>query len=247
MVETMAAQNKLADALKEMQKAIEAEPDRRDLQLAYARIFLLRAEKYEDAIKIYQKLVDKDPKSASLLFGLGEAYRRKGDLNAAIDTFRRVTQVAPNNPDSLLQLGLLMEGTGKRDQAKPIYEQILKIEPDQPDRAEQSGLHQGGRRQRSGSGPDHGAAGHEEGASSPDIADTLGWIYIKKNLSDDAVRVYKDLVVKDPANATFHYHFGMALLQKGDRPSAKKELENAMQNKPSKDDDAKIRELLQRI
>jgi Tfp pilus assembly protein PilF len=83
--------------------------------------------------------------------------------------------------------------------------------------------------------------------SSPDIADTLGWIYIKKNLSDDAVRVYKDLVQKDPNNAIFHYHFGMALLQKGDRPSAKRELEKAIEDKPSKDDDVKIRELLQRI
>ena len=54
VVETMAAQNKLADALKEVQKAIEAEPDRRDLQLANANL-LLRAEKYEDAIKIYQR------------------------------------------------------------------------------------------------------------------------------------------------------------------------------------------------
>ena len=80
---------------------------------------------------------------------------------------------------------------------------------------------------------------------SNDVADTLGWVYIKKNLSDDAVRVYKDLVVKDPANATFHYHFGMALLQKGDRPSARKELEIALADKPSKDDDAKIRNLLQ--
>ncbi len=246
VVETMAAQNKLADALKEVQKAIEAEPERRDLQLTLANL-LLRAEKYEDAIKIYQGLVDKDPKSASLLFGLGEAYRRKGDLNAAIDTFRRVTQVAPNNPDSLLQLGLLMEGTGKRDQAKPIYEQILKIVPDNPTALNNLAYIKA----EEGTDLDQALTmvqqAMKKAPSSPDIADTLGWIYIKKNLSDDAVRVYKDLVVKEPANPTFHYHFGMALLQKGDRPSAKLELEKAMQNKPSKDDDVKIRELLQKI
>jgi len=74
--------------------------------------------------------------------------------------------------------------------------------------------------------------------------DTLGWIYLKKNLSDDAIRTFKELLATDPNRASFHYHYGMALLQKGDRPSAKKELETAIRFNPSKDDGAKIRQLL---
>ena len=80
--------------------------------------------------------------------------------------------------------------------------------------------------------------------NSPDIMDTLGWIYLKKNLSDDAVRIFKDLVVAQPNRASFHYHYGMALLQKGDKPSAKRELETAIRFNPSKDDGVKIRQLL---
>jgi len=80
--------------------------------------------------------------------------------------------------------------------------------------------------------------------NSPFIKDTLGWIYIKKNLSADAVNVFKDLVRDDPSNPQFHYHYGMALLQKGDKPSARKELETAIRNNPSKDDAGKIRQLL---
>jgi predicted Zn-dependent protease len=83
--------------------------------------------------------------------------------------------------------------------------------------------------------------------SAPELSDTLGWIYIKKNLSEDAVRVFHDLVGKVPDNPTFHYHYGMALLQKGDKPSAKKELEAAMSRNPSKDEAGKIRELLTKI
>ncbi len=246
VVETMAAQNKMPEAVKEMQTAVQAEPDRRDLQLAYADL-LRQTEKYDEAIAIYKDLVAKDPKNAALLYRLGETYRRKGDLNAAIDTFRKGSQVEPNDPTNLMQLGLLMEGTGKRDQAKPIYEQILKIQPDHPIALNNLAYIKA----EEGSDLDQALTMAQKALqkypSSPDIADTLGWIYIKKNLSDDAVRVYKDLVVKDPANATFHYHFGMALLQKGDRPSAKKELETAILNKPSKDDDAKIRALLQQM
>ena len=79
---------------------------------------------------------------------------------------------------------------------------------------------------------------------STSIQDTLGWIYIKKNLSDDAVRLFRDLVRLEPNNASFHYHYGMALLQKGDKSSARNELETAIRNKPSKDDSDKIRQLL---
>lgn len=246
VVETKVSQNKMPEALQELHKSVEAEPDRRDLLFAYADL-LMRAEKYDDAIKIFKQLLDKDPKSAPLIYRLGETYRRKGDLNAAIDTFRKGSQVAPNDTNNLLQLGLLMEGTGKRDQAKPIYEQILKVKPDHPIALNNLAYIKA----EEGNDLDQALTMVQKALqalpSSPDIADTLGWIYIKKNLSDDAVRVYKDLVQKDPNNAIFHYHFGMALLQKGDRPSAKRELETAIQDKPSKDDDAKIRELLQRI
>jgi Flp pilus assembly protein TadD len=87
----------------------------------------------------------------------------------------------------------------------------------------------------------------QKAPNEPAVADTLGVIYLKKNLNDDAVRVFKDLVQQSPTNASFHYHFGMALLQKGDRPSAKRELEAAMKYNPNKDDGPKIKQLLQSL
>ena len=68
--------------------------------------------------------------------------------------------------------------------------------------------------------------------NSPDIMDTLGWIYLKKNLSDDAVRTFRELIVADPNRAAYHYHYGMALLQKGDKPSAKTRAGNGDQVQP---------------
>jgi len=79
------------------------------------------------------------------------------------------------------------------------------------------------------------------------MADTLGWIYIKKNMSGEAERIFKDLVDKDPNNPMFHYHYGMALMQKGDKSSAKREFEVALKNKPSKDDAGKIQDLLNKL
>ena len=82
---------------------------------------------------------------------------------------------------------------------------------------------------------------------SPEVADTLGWIYIKKRLTPNAIEIYNDLVAKQPANSTYRYHLGMALLQRGDKPQARKELETALRNKPSPVEAGKIKELLSKL
>jgi tetratricopeptide (TPR) repeat protein len=139
---------------------------------------------------------------------------------------------------------MLMEGTGRREQAKPIYEQVLKIQPDHPIALNNLAFI------KAEEGVDLDEAltmaqrARQKLPDSENIKDTLGWIYIKKNLSDDAVRIFKELVDKDPGNPSFHYHYGMALLQKGDRPSAKREFDIAMKNNPSKDEAGKLRELI---
>ena len=112
----MVAEGHIDDAITEMNKAIQAEPDRRDLRLFVADLDV-RAEHYDTAIQIFQGLLDKDPRNADLLWRVGEVYRRKGDLNTAIDKFRAASQAAPNDPKPLLQLALLMDGTGRPEQA----------------------------------------------------------------------------------------------------------------------------------
>src|SRR5262249_4634055 len=88
VTETMAAQGRINDAIKEVEKAIQREPERRDLKLFVANLYK-RAERYDDAIKLYQVLLDKEPKNPDLLFKTAETLRLKGDLNASMEHFRR--------------------------------------------------------------------------------------------------------------------------------------------------------------
>jgi len=133
------------------------------------------------------------------------------------------------------------------DQAKAVYEQILKIDPNQPIALNNLAF----RKAEEGVDLDSALAmaqkARQLAPNATNLADTLGWIYIKKNQSSDAERIFKDLVVKEPANYAFHYHYGMALIQKGDKASARRELEAALKNKPSKDDAGKIQDLLARL
>jgi len=227
VVETLASQKRMDRAIETMNKAIDAEPERRDLKLFLANL-LVRDEKYDQAIQTYQALLAKDPRSADLLLCLAETYRRKGDLNLAIDTFRRCSQAAPSDTTPLLQLGLLMEGTGRREQAQPIYEQILKIKPDHAVALNNLAFIKADQGIDLDQALTMAQRARQQQPSSLDFADTLGWIYIKKNLPEEAVNIFTDLVTKAPSNPTYHYHYGMALRQKGDKSSARRELEMAI-------------------
>ncbi len=245
-VETRFAEGHTQEAIDLLAAEVRKDPKRGDLRLAQANL-MVRAQMYDPAAGIFQELLKQNPKSPDLLFKLAETYRRKGDLNLAIDTFRRASAAAPTDPVPLLQLGLLMDGTGRREQAKPIYEQVLRLQPDQPVALNNLAFIKADEGQNLDEALTMAQRARAQAPNDPNIADTLGWIYIKKNLTEEALNIFRDLVKREPNNPTFHYHFALALLQKGDRPTAKKELQLAMQNNPPKDDLGKIKDLLSRI
>jgi tetratricopeptide (TPR) repeat protein len=246
VVETLAAQDHLPEAIAQLEQAVRAEPDHRDLKMALGNLYV-RAKQYDRGIEIFKAELDKDPKSHDLLFKLAETNRLKGDSNLAMDYFRRASEAAPGDARSLLQLGILMDGTGRSDQAEPIYEQVLKLDPSQAVALNNLAYLKAEHGVDLESALSMAQRARQAAPKSPQIADTLGWIYIRKNLSEEAIRIFKDVTAQEPNNPAFHYHYGMALLQKGDRASAKRELDAAMKNNPSQNDRVKIQELLQKL
>jgi tetratricopeptide (TPR) repeat protein len=246
ITETLASQNRLDDAIKVLQKAAAAEPDRVDLKLGVAN-FYVRAQRYDEAIAIYTAALEKQPNNADLLFRLGETYRRKGDINLAAETFRKSSQAAPNSTLPLLSLGMILETIGPADQAKAVYEQILKLDPNHAVALNNLAYRKAEEGQDLDSALTMAQRAHQIAPNATAMADTLGWIYIKRNMSSDAERIFKDLVIKEPTNAMFHYHYGMALMQKGDKTSARHELETALRNKPPKEEAGKIQDLLTKL
>ena len=79
------------------------------------------------------------------------------------------------------------------------------------------------------------------------VADTLGWVSVKKNLTDEAIALFREVVQKSPTRSTFRYHLAVALEQKGDHAGAMEELQAALKNNPPKDEEPKIRELMAKI
>lgn len=246
LAETYGLQERFDQAIATLQDELKKTPERHLFRLALANM-AVRGKKYELAITEYQKLLEKSPKSYDVWLRLGEVYRLSNNIPKAVEGFRMATEVNPNDTMGQLKLALIFEADGRRMDAKPLYEKILKLEPDNPVALNNLAY------TLADTGGDLDFAltlaqkARAKAPQSPDIADTLGWIYIKKNLSDNAIQIFQDLTQKHPDRAVFHYHLAMALYQKGEKPQAKRAAELALKNKPSKDEEGKIRELMARI
>jgi Flp pilus assembly protein TadD len=128
-----------------------------------------------------------------------------------------------------------------------VYEHILKLDPNHPIALNNLAYRKAEEGQDLDGALTMAQRARQLQPNATAMADTLGWIYIKKNLSADATRIFQDLVKKEPDNAIYHYHYGLALIQKGDKPSARRELEVALKNKPPKNEADKIQDELKKL
>lgn len=61
---------------------------------------------FDEAVTSYQKALEDDPDSVTLLTGLGRAYYKLDEYDKAEDTFRAATEVQPEYPPATFYLGL---------------------------------------------------------------------------------------------------------------------------------------------
>lgn len=83
----------------------------------YERTFADAAKAYDenrlpDAIQGWQTLVNEGQALPEVLFNLGNAYYRHGDLGEAILAYRRAQRLAPRDPDVRANLGFAAQSAG---------------------------------------------------------------------------------------------------------------------------------------
>jgi putative PEP-CTERM system TPR-repeat lipoprotein len=67
----------------------------------------------------------------------------------------------------------------------------------------------------------------------PDINDTLGWVYYKREQPSLAISAFKTCIEREPGAATCHYHLGLAYAKTGDARLARQSLATAVKINPN--------------
>ena len=246
LIESGIAQGQWQQALQIASDQIQRSPERQEYRMAMAHVYAASGNFPAAAVQ-FQAMIGKDPKSASLYLRLGEARINGGDSAGAMSAFQTAHQLAPADAVPALDLAVLYDETGRLEEARREYQFVIQLQPENAaalnnlaylDADEGVDLDQAlARAQRA----------QQSMPDNPNVQDTLALVYIRKNLTNDGLRMLRDLVSRNPDNPAFRLHLALALYQKGDRAWAKRELQAASRSQPNPKQQDKIKELLAKI
>jgi tetratricopeptide (TPR) repeat protein len=202
---------------------------------------------YDVALAQYQKALARDPKSIDVRRRLAEVYDRQGDHSRALAYYQEAHSLAPNDVPTALSLADALTDAGRIEEARAIYKNVAKANPENAPALNNAAFF------LADTGGDldealrlvQNALARTPG--QPSFFDTIGYIYLKKGMLDSAIQSFSTLAHRYPASASFRYHLGLALYQKGEKAGARKELEAALADHPSRQETLRIRELLNEI
>lgn len=250
MVETALAQNKTDAAIALVQAEADKAPNRLDLQVALGNT-ALRAANYDLAIATFQKIAGRVEKGSAaqgeLNLRIGDAYRRKGDNLAAIEPLQKAREALPNSSVVAGNLALVLDAADRKPEALEAYEATLKLDPNDASAMNNLAF------LLADTGVDLGRAlamTHRARQLQPsvvEISDTLGWVYLKMGMTDEAIQLFRDLVGKSPDRAVYRYHLAMAYQRKGDKAAALGEARTAAGKHPSEKESVQIQALIAQL
>jgi len=249
LAQALQGENESEKAIQLLRDEVQRSPDAPLPRQALARL-ALTSGKYDLAIEEYRKMAAAAPNSLEVQLSLAESYMVAGDAGPAISLLEKAVQSNPQSVVMALTLAQALASAGRIDDAKMRYRRVLDLQPDNPNALNDLAYLMAS----SGENLDQALSLAERGAQyavepglKDSLSDTLGWVYLKKNMYDDALRKFEALVRKNPGNATYLYHLGATFYQMGDKQNARIELKAAIAAKPSASDEPAIRGLLARL
>ena len=187
----------------ELKKSIEADENYLPAYSGYAA-FLAARNQTDAAVEQYKRIIEKKP-SASVHTLLGILEDARGNTSEAEKNYRRSLEIMPDSPIAANNLAwLLAENQGNLDEALQLAQKSVN-----------------------------------QIQNSASFYDTLGWVYFKKGLYTPAIEQLKKAVALDEADAqkagkavnpAYRLRLGTALASAGDKASARREVENSLQN-----------------
>ncbi len=201
----------------------------------------------QQAADNYQEVLKTNPSSTDVLLRLGFIQRALGQLPAALASFEQAGKTDPNSAGAFLNQGMTLEAMDKKKEASSLYNKVLSMDPGNAVALNNLAF------LSADTGGDLDQAmslaqrAKQQEPTSPDISDTLGYVYYRKNLNAQAVQIFRQIVQNRPNNPTFRLHLAMALLKQGDKQGAREEAQKALQDASQPDEQKKIRTFVSQI
>ncbi len=227
-------------AIEAMKVAVKAANPNDPEGAAWCRVHLgdelMNTGKRREAEQEYDNALYLFPEYPLALAAKARALVATGNLEAATKVYERAKNRVPM-PDTAVALGDLYARLGRADDAKRQYELVEFIERNSAARGTYS-------RQLAMLWADHDvkldealAIAQGERSARQDIytCDALAWVLFKNNRLDEAKKSIEEALRLGTRDARLYYHAGMIYNELGDRQSAARYLNLALQTNPSFD------------
>ena len=188
----------------------------------------LQANDLGQAEQAFKKAIDLDNSLVSAYMNLGHTYQKAGKMDYAMKEYEAVLDKDPTVIQAHMMMGIIHESRKEYDKAQARYENILRLNSKSAPAANNLAwilVEQGGNLDRALS---YAQTAREQSPNDPSIADTLGWVYYKKNAYLLAMTHLKEAVEKSSSDPVILFHYGMAQQKTGDRAGATQSLQTAL-------------------
>ena len=142
-------------------------------------------------------------------------------------------------------MGLILEAQGKPAEARQTYEKIVARSPEAAVASNNLAWLLAEQGADLDAALQLAQAAQRVSPDSPQVSDTLGWVYYKKEIPTLAVRSFEASVKADPNEPLFRYHLALAHMQGGNASKARTELDVALKLKPGYPEAVKARQTLE--
>jgi cellulose synthase operon protein C len=190
-----------------------------------------------------------DPYNSDALIKLGRLEAGTGAVDEAIATYQNSLKNNPGQPDVCVLTGELYATKHDWDDAKQMYQRALDVNPRDPLASNDMAyalVQSGGNVDVALSLAQTARKGLP---NSPNVADTLGWIYYQKGAYPSAIDSLQEalrLIEKNKAapNATIHYHLGLAYEKVNQPALAREHLQRVLKINPNYSEAEEVRKQL---
>lgn len=174
----------------------------------------------------FKAALDQDPNYLKPYYELARIYLAGNHQDKAIAQCRALLAKNPKQPSTHMLLGILYEMQNQCDLSETHYRKALDVDQEFAPAANNLACLLTGKDLNEAY--KFAQIAKAKLPNDPFVADTIGWIYCRKGLFDNAIRELRDSAEKLPANPEVHYHLGMAYAGKLEKDFAKASLKKAL-------------------
>ena len=233
-------------AMARMDVEVAKQPTHVDVLTLAARVYELGGQR-QKAEEMLRRAVTSDPRYLTGYSMLAQLYMRDRRLDAARSEFETIVKRNPKAVGPRTMVGMILEAQGKREEAKKWYEATVADLGVAPIAANNLAYMYAEEGSNLDTALQLASSAKKELPDNPQVNDTLGWVYYKKDLPSQAVGPLEESVKRMPDNAEVLYHLGMTYAKLGDKAKSRDALERALKLNPKMASAANARQTLSTV